>query len=140
MDDDNEFDIDYHLRHLALPRPGRVWELLVLVSHLHASNRPLWECYLIKCLADVRFALYLKMHHGLVDGVTGLRMISAALSTVWRDPSCDPSLGFLKCAHDRDSDTALDGLRYQVLWRNQPARGAGDGHRTRLHVTDLVQP
>ncbi len=84
-EEDKEFDLDYHLRHLALPRPGRIRELLVLVSQLHATlldrNRPLWECYLIEGLADGRFALYLKIHHGLVDGVTGIRMVSAALST-----------------------------------------------------------
>ena len=82
---DQEFDVDYHLRHLALPRPGRIRELLVLVSQLHATlldrNRPPWEAYLIEGLADGRFALYIKIHHGLVDGVTGVRMVSAALDT-----------------------------------------------------------
>jgi diacylglycerol O-acyltransferase / wax synthase len=82
---DQEFDVDYHLRHLALPRPGRIRELLVLVSQLHATlldrNRPPWEAYLIEGLADGRFALYIKIHHGLVDGVTGVRMVSEALAT-----------------------------------------------------------
>ena len=45
-EEDAEFDVDYHVRHLALPRPGRIRELLVLVSQLHATlldrNRPLW--------------------------------------------------------------------------------------------------
>lgn len=83
---DDEFDLDYHFRHLALPNPGRVRELLVLVSQLHSTlldrNRPLWECYLIEGLAGGRFALYIKIHHGLVDGVTGLRMVTASLSTI----------------------------------------------------------
>ena len=90
-EEDKEFDLDYHLRHLALPRPGRVRELLVLVSQLHATlldrNRPLWECYLIEGLADGRFALYMKMHHGLVDGVTGNRMVNSALSARAREIS-----------------------------------------------------
>ena len=83
-EEDPEFDVDYHLRHLALPHPGRIRELLVLVSQLHATlldrNRPLWECYLIEGLADGRFALYLKIHHALVDGVTAVRTIAAMLS------------------------------------------------------------
>jgi diacylglycerol O-acyltransferase len=83
-EEDREFDIDYHLRHLALPRPGRIRELLVLVSQLHATlldrNRPLWECYLIDGLSDGRFAMYLKVHHGLVDGVSGMRMVTSSLS------------------------------------------------------------
>lgn len=81
---DPEFDVDYHLRHLALPRPGRIRELLVLVSQLHATlldrNRPPWEAHLIEGLADGRFALVIKMHHGLVDGVTGMRMVTSALA------------------------------------------------------------
>jgi len=83
-EEDAEFDVDYHVRHLALPRPGRIRELLVLVSQLHATlldrNRPLWECYLIDGLSDGRFAMYLKMHHGLVDGVTGMRLVTSSLS------------------------------------------------------------
>lgn len=83
-EEDEDFDLDYHLRHLALPRPGRIRELLVLVSQLHSTlldrNRPLWECTLIEGLAGGRFALYIKIHHGLVDGVTGLRMVTSALS------------------------------------------------------------
>ncbi len=84
-EEDDEFDLDYHLRHVALPRPGSARELLVLISQLHSTlldrNRPLWECYLIEGLASGRFALYFKVHHGLVDGVTGLRMVNAALAT-----------------------------------------------------------
>jgi diacylglycerol O-acyltransferase len=99
---DQEFDVDYHLRHLALPRPGRIRELLVLVSQLHSTlldrNRPPWEAYLIEGLADGRFALYFKMHHGLVDGVTGIRMVTSALATspkklcppLWDVPSRKP--------------------------------------------------
>lgn len=81
---DEEFDVDYHLRHLALPQPGRIRELLALVSQLHATlldrNRPLWELYLIEGLADGRFAIYVKIHHGLVDGVTSVRLITGALT------------------------------------------------------------
>jgi diacylglycerol O-acyltransferase len=84
-EEDEEFDIDYHLRHSALPRPGRVRELLALVSQLHSGlldrNRPLWEWHLIEGLADGRFALYVKIHHALIDGVTGAKMMAAALST-----------------------------------------------------------
>lgn len=83
-EEDGEFDVDYHLRHLSLPRPGRIRELLVLVSQLHETlldrNRPLWESYLIDGLGDGRFAHYMKIHHGLVDGVSGIRTVMGALS------------------------------------------------------------
>ncbi len=83
-EEDKEFELDYHLRHLALPYPGRIRELLVMVSRLHANlmdrNRPLWEAYVIEGLPDGRFATYIKMHHALVDGVTGARMMANGLS------------------------------------------------------------
>ena len=83
-EEDQEFELDYHLRHLALPHPGRIRELLVMVSRLHGNlmdrNRPLWEAYVIEGLPDGRFATYIKIHHALVDGVTGARMMASALS------------------------------------------------------------
>ena len=85
---DTEFELDYHLRHLALPQPGRIRELLALVSQLHAAlldrNRPLWEIYVIEGLPGGRFATYSKIHHALVDGVTGARIMADALSTTGR--------------------------------------------------------
>ena len=83
-EEDADFDVDYHLSHLALPRPGRVRELLMLVSRLHGAlmdrSRPLWELHLIEGLADGRFALYVKIHHALIDGVTGIKLVASSLS------------------------------------------------------------
>lgn len=83
--EDKNFDIDYHVRHSALPRPGRVRELLALVSRLHAQrldpSRPLWESYLIEGLEGNRFALYTKMHHSMVDGVAGMHLMQSRLAT-----------------------------------------------------------
>ena len=77
--DDKQFDIEHHVRHNALPRPGRVRELLELVSRLHstrlARERPLWECHIIEGLEDGRIALYTKMHHALVDGISAMRLM-----------------------------------------------------------------
>ncbi|HWR80648.1 MAG TPA: wax ester/triacylglycerol synthase domain-containing protein, partial [Pseudomonas sp.] len=77
-EEDTDFDIDYHLRHLALPKPGRIRELLAMVGRLHGTlmdrSRPLWEVSLIEGLADGRFAIYSKMHHSMVDGVTATKM------------------------------------------------------------------
>lgn len=82
-EEDKDFELEYHLRHISLPRPGRIRELLVLVSQLHGSlldrNRPLWEIYLIEGLADGRFAIYAKIHHALVDGVTANKMMITSL-------------------------------------------------------------
>ncbi len=83
--DDDQVDIEHHVRHSALPDPGRVRELLALTSRLHGSlldrKRPLWEAHLIEGLEGKRFAIYTKLHHALMDGVSGMRMGQTALST-----------------------------------------------------------
>jgi WS/DGAT/MGAT family acyltransferase len=85
MREDHDVDLDYHVRHSALPFPGGQRELGILVSRLHSHqldmHRPLWEMHLIEGLDGDRFAIYLKMHHSLIDGVSGMRMILRTLST-----------------------------------------------------------
>ncbi|MFZ2504519.1 MAG: wax ester/triacylglycerol synthase family O-acyltransferase [Nocardioides sp.] len=83
--EDAEFDIEYHVRHSALPKPGRVRELLELVSRLHstrmATERPLWEWHIIEGLRDGRLAMYAKLHHALVDGISANRLLRSVLTT-----------------------------------------------------------
>jgi len=83
--DDNDLDIEHHVRHSALPEPGRIRELLELVSRLHgqmlARERPLWEAHIIEGLADGRVAIYTKLHHSLVDGISAMRLMQSVLST-----------------------------------------------------------
>ncbi len=82
---DRNIDLSYHVRHTGLARPGRIRELLEVVGRLHGTlldrNRPLWEAHLIEGLDDGRFAVYTKVHHALVDGVSAMRLLSEALST-----------------------------------------------------------
>jgi diacylglycerol O-acyltransferase len=83
--EDHEIDLEHHVRHSALPRPGRIRELLALASRLHSTlldrQRPMWEMHLIEGLQDGRFAIYFKVHHALMDGVSGLRLLQTVLST-----------------------------------------------------------
>ncbi|MGK2882179.1 MAG: WS/DGAT/MGAT family O-acyltransferase [Mycobacterium sp.] len=87
---DNDVDMEYHLRLSALPTPGRVRELLELTSRMHGSlldrHRPLWEAHLIEGLNDGRFAVYIKLHHSLIDGVSALKLTQRALSEDPEDP------------------------------------------------------
>ncbi|MFT4825900.1 MAG: WS/DGAT/MGAT family acyltransferase [Halioglobus sp.] len=81
---DPALDIDYHIRHSALPKPGRYRELFNLVSRLHGTlldrNRPLWEMHLIEGLQNRQFALYNKTHHAAIDGARSIHMARAMLS------------------------------------------------------------
>jgi diacylglycerol O-acyltransferase / wax synthase len=78
--DDPDFDIEYHVRELALPHPGSDAQLTEQVSRLHARpldrSRPLWEIYLITGLAKRRAAVYTKIHHAAVDGVSGTELLT----------------------------------------------------------------
>lgn len=82
---DPDLDLEYHLRHSALPHPGQVRQLLELVSRLHAAlldrHRPLWEMHLVEGLDDGRFAVYAKTHHALMDGVSQIMSLRRALTT-----------------------------------------------------------
>jgi diacylglycerol O-acyltransferase / wax synthase len=87
--DDPHFNISYHVRHTALPRPGGDEELKRLTGRVFSQAldraRPLWELWLVEGLADDRFALLSKTHHALVDGVSGVD-----IATVLFDASPDP--------------------------------------------------
>src|SRR6266849_625923 len=78
--DDADFDLEYHVREIALPRPGSDAQLTEQVSRLHARpldrTRPLWETYLISGLAPDRAAVYSKIHHAAVDGVSGTELLT----------------------------------------------------------------
>ena len=85
---DSHLDLEHHFRFEALPTPGRIRELLTFVStehsHLMDRERPLWEVHLVEGVGHRQFALYIKVHHSLVDGVSAMRMTQRMLST---DPS-----------------------------------------------------
>ncbi|SDW97239.1 WS/DGAT/MGAT family O-acyltransferase [Marinobacter mobilis] len=80
-----ELDLEYHLRQWSLPAPGGEKELGQMIAWLHELpmdlEKPLWECHVIEGLSDNRFALYIKIHHALVDGISGTRLLVGSLST-----------------------------------------------------------
>jgi diacylglycerol O-acyltransferase / wax synthase len=79
-----DIDLDVHVRHLALPEPGRIRELLELVSASHSTlldrHRPLWEVTLVEGIEDGRIAAYAKVHHAMLDGVAAMRQLLASFS------------------------------------------------------------
>ncbi len=83
--EDKQFDLEHHFRHSALPKPGRIRELLSYVSAEHSNlldrERPLWEVHLIEGIQGRRFAIYSKVHHSMFDGIAAMRNGIRALST-----------------------------------------------------------
>lgn len=97
---DDQFDVEHHFRHVALPNPGRVRELLMYISKEHSRlldrAMPLWECHVIEGILPEsegrpgRFALYFKIHHSLVDGIAAMRIVEKALSQSPTEPMTLP--------------------------------------------------
>ncbi|MGO9884875.1 MAG: WS/DGAT/MGAT family O-acyltransferase [Solirubrobacteraceae bacterium] len=87
--DDPHFNVAFHVRHTALPRPGGEQQLKRLAGRVFSQaldrSRPLWELWLVEGLSDDRFAVLSKTHHALVDGVSGVD-----IATVLFDSSPDP--------------------------------------------------
>ncbi len=107
--DDHEYDLSYHVRRSALPRPGSDEQLRELVGRLMSRpldrERPLWEIYLVEGLADGRVAIITKVHHAMVDGIRAIDIGALLLDLTpevvevdvepWR-PARDPgALGLL---------------------------------------------
>ena len=81
--DDPHFNIEYHLRHTALPSPGGESELRKLVGRVMAQqldrSKPLWEIWVVEGLEDGRWAMLAKTHHALVDGVSGTDLLAVIM-------------------------------------------------------------
>ena len=82
--DEPEFDIDQHVIHISLPKPGRIRDLLALISRMHSSHLdrayPLWRTYVIEGLEDGKIATYSKVHHAVADGIAGTRLMLKSMS------------------------------------------------------------
>jgi WS/DGAT/MGAT family acyltransferase len=112
-----EVDLEYHVRRTALPSPGDERELGIVVSRLHGHHidfhRPPWEVHLIEGLEGRRFALYVKVHHSLVDGFTAMKILNNALSS---DPAeRDRPLFFSIQPPERRRDHEAEGLHFPEL-------------------------
>jgi diacylglycerol O-acyltransferase len=89
--EDPGFDLEFHVRDIALPPPGDDQQLAEQVARIHARpldrTRPLWETYLIHGVADGRQAIYAKVHHAAIDGISGAEVLAAIM-----DHTVEPSL------------------------------------------------
>lgn len=136
--DDPHFDIEYHVRHIALPKPGDWRQLMVQIGRLQSreldKTRPLWEVYVIEGLDNIQqlpkgcFALYMKMHHSTVDGVTGaaLQAVIHDLEPLQPDFSDDPAENrSLSSARPNTASLLAKGLFNNVVKSTRLALGIG---------------
>lgn len=116
--EDEQLDLEHHFRFEALPTPGRVRELLSFVSaehsHLMDRERPMWEFHLIEGLKDRQFAVYTKVHHSLVDGVSAMRLFQRMLSQDPEQRGMPPIWSLPRRSRSRSGDDD-EG---PSMWRN----------------------
>jgi diacylglycerol O-acyltransferase / wax synthase len=118
-DEDTQFDLDHHFRHEALPHPGRIRELLSLVSAEHSNllhrERPLWEAHLVEGLTNRRFAMYTKIHHSVMDGISAMRLCQRSLSTDSTERNMPPP--WAMPARKRDSAPVVEEQQRDLVGR-----------------------
>lgn len=123
-----------HVLHYGLPRPGRMDDLLGLVSRAHERqldpNRPLWEIHIIEGLPRGRFAVYCKVHHALVDGVGALKMLNALFTT-----SADAKLDLESLAPVREDHAGRHSLLQDL---GDLGRGLMDQYRAIPQLSSLL--
>jgi diacylglycerol O-acyltransferase / wax synthase len=107
--DDPRLNIDYHVRHTALPAPGSIEELRLLAGRIFSQrldrSKPLWEIWLVQGLADKRFALITKTHHAMVDGVSGVDLATVLFDLGPVPQAVEPEEPWV--AHPEPSDVEL---------------------------------
>ncbi len=87
--DDDHFTIDYHIRHIALPRPGTEKQLKQIAGRLMSQqldrSKPMWEMVVVEGLDHGRFAIVTKIHHCMIDGMSGVDLMAVLMSLVPSD-------------------------------------------------------
>lgn len=135
--DDREFNLDYHLRHTALPRPGTNEQLKRLAARIMSQQldraRPLWETWLVEGLQHGRFALINKVHHAMMDGESAADLVHILLS-----PSPEPELSepmtYIPRPVPSTWELFTDSLRNRV---SLPIRAVRDFRRFSEEVSDV---
>src|SRR4051794_6863063 len=138
--DDPSFNLSYHVRHTALPQPGSEEQLRALAARVHSQRldraKPLWETWLVQGLEAGRFALISKSHHALVDGVSGVDLMTV-LFDVTPVPQIAPHEGEPWSPQPEPSAAALAARGIKGLLR-LPLELAGGALNAAAHPTSSL--
>jgi WS/DGAT/MGAT family acyltransferase len=144
--DDASFNIRYHVRHSRLPRPGSERQLKRMAGRIFSQRldreKPLWELWVIEGLEDDRVAIVSKVHHCMVDGVSGSELISTLLTPEPREKSEPPARWDPRPTPDRLSLGAGEvsrALRAPGLLGSALTRLARDEENARHHLAERLR-
>jgi diacylglycerol O-acyltransferase / wax synthase len=140
--DDPHFNIEYHVRHTALPEPGGEQELRRLVGRVMSQpldrGKPLWEIWMAEGLEDRRWAMVSKVHHCLVDGVSGAELL-AVLLDLSPDVPAPVDDGWHAAAEPSPLRLARDAVVDLMTSPYEQVRAAGSIVRRPRHTLDALR-
>ena len=133
---DDKLDIDYHVRHSALPQPGTDEVLVQVLQRLHSGllnrDRPGWLCQVIEGLEGGRFAIYSKVHHAYIDGMSGVKRMYGSMSSDPKEMKIIPS--FSHVAVKRPASERKSKVKKRVVKADQAllaqARAMGELYKS----------
>jgi diacylglycerol O-acyltransferase / wax synthase len=112
--DDPTFNLEYHVRHTALPKPGSIDQLRALAARIFSQrldrSKPLWETWLVQGLEDNRFGLISKTHHSMIDGVAGVDLASVLFDLSPIPSKVDPE-PWTPHPEPSDAELVADGVK-----------------------------
>ncbi len=132
--DDADFNLNFHLRHTALPPPGDIRQLKRLAGRIMSQEldrgKPLWEHWFVDCVEGDRFALISKVHHCLADGMAGLAIIGSLLRPD-PDDEHEPPREWVPRPPPGDTQLVIDEIRRRTFAPAEAIvaqlRGSGSG-------------
>ena len=138
--DDPRFNIDYHVRHTALPAPGSLEQLRGLAGRIFSQrldrSKPLWEIWLAQGLEGGRFALISKTHHALVDGVSGVDIATVLfdLAPRARTSALEAEEAWTPAPEPSQAELVAEGVKGLIRAPGQAGRRGAQGRgRPRRH-------
>src|SRR5512139_3956774 len=153
--DDDHFDLEYHVRNIALPKPGDWRQFCIQASRIHARpldpNRPLWEIYVIEGLGSLlglpkgSFALLTKLHHAAIDVERGTEIITLLHDITPHPPKPEPAEPWFPETPPGNLELVCRGVLHTATSPRRLARPIGNavarvGEAARSFAAELTQP
>ncbi len=145
--DESDLDLEYHVRHTALPAPGDDEQLKKLAGRLFAQrldrDKPLWELWLIEGLVGNRFAILSKTHHCMIDGVSGVDLATVLLDAEPRVERPEPAPWTPRPAPSRAqlmTSAVRDQVRHPIDLAREAIEPSTEGRKLVLEVLGGVKP
>ncbi len=145
--DDPSFNLEYHVRHTALPAPGDIDQLRRLTARIFSQrldrSKPLWECWFVQGLEDDRFAIINKTHHALVDGIAGVDLATVLFDITPVPPEREPEPDWTPNPEPSQAQLIAEGVKGLVRRPAEVGRSAVDAamhpERTIARVREAAQ-